>query len=158
MGWAQGKQRSGATPRDGAAGPAGRKQGRGIRALEGRRKRKGGTDARGPVAREKGGREGAARLEKEVAPTCGPKVAVRGRERGGARGKLGWLLDRAGPRGKEEEEGKEMGCQGKARAERSLGWVGLPFSSLSFASFLFLFYTQLFKQIYVNSNKFEFKP
>jgi hypothetical protein len=45
---------------------------------------------------------------------------------------------------KEGGEGKEMG-----RAERSK-WAAL--------SFLFLFYTQTFKQTHLNSNKFELKP
>jgi hypothetical protein len=43
-----------------------------------------------------------------------------------------------------EEEGKEVG-----RAERRK-WA-------AFSSFLFLFYTQTFKQNYLNSNKFEFR-
>jgi hypothetical protein len=115
--------------RDGAVGPAGRKQGRESRALEGRRKRKGGTDTRDHAAREKGGRKGAAQLGKEVAPTCGP-VWQRVRE-GEKRGDAG---PAEGGRGK-RPTGKKEGI-----------WaVGLLLSSSS--SFLFLSYTQAIQTI-----------
>jgi hypothetical protein len=59
----------------------------------------------------------------------------------------------------EREEERE---RGRARAEERGGvgpgcWVGLP--SLLSSSFLFFFsILKLFKQNYLNSNKFEFKP
>jgi hypothetical protein len=66
-------------------------------------------------------------------------LAKRERERT-LGGKLGWLLGRAGPRGKEGGEGKEVGCRGKGRAERGFGldWAAFLFSFLFFFPFYFL--------------------
>jgi hypothetical protein len=55
-------------------------------------------------------------------------------------------------RGKKE---RERGPAGKERTGGMLGcWAAAPFSSLLF----FLFYPQTIQTIYLNSNKFEFKP
>jgi hypothetical protein len=51
---------------------------------------------------------------------------------------------------KEPAQGEEGEKQAELRV--GLGWVGLPFSFLSFSSFLFLFYTQT-----IQTNLFEFK-
>jgi hypothetical protein len=93
----------------------------------------------------------------------------REKERGGAPG-LRELAGSAHAREKRERgvlglgiglgHGKERGERARERGrERGFGLVaGLLLSFLSFSPFLFLFYTQPFKQIYLNSNKFEFKP
>jgi hypothetical protein len=56
--------------------------------------------------------------------------------------------------------GKEEGARDGKGREELLGWArrgsGLPLSFPFLPSFFF--YTQTFKQHYLNSNKFEFKP
>jgi hypothetical protein len=115
-------------------------------------------------SRSGGGRKqgrGARRKGKEL--TGGSRLAERERERreGAARaGKLG----RQGPRGERKERQASGSAWARQKRERRgspreremvLGRVGLPFSLLSFSSFPT---HKLFKQFYLNPNKFEFKP
>jgi hypothetical protein len=63
---------------------------------------------------------------------------------------------RKGARGREKDLGRRWPTRGEdRRPERERKWVGLA----GLFSFPFLFSKlNLFKQIYLNSNKFEFKP
>jgi hypothetical protein len=65
----------------------------------------------------------------------------------------------AGLRGRTWARGKERAREGER--ESVLGWAereGLGWLLLFLFLLSFLFYTQTFKQHYLNSNKFEFKP
>jgi hypothetical protein len=66
-------------------------------------------------------------------------LAERERERT-LGGKLGWLLGRAGPRGKEGERERKWAAGGKGRAERGFGLdlAAFLFSFLFFFPFSFL--------------------
>jgi hypothetical protein len=121
-----------ATPNDGAAGPVGeRKQGRGAR-----RKGKELTGGSRLAKRERERREGAARVGK--LGRHGPRRERKERQASGS----AWAREKRERRGSPRER------------EMVLGRVGLPFSLLSFSSFPTL---KLFKQFYLNTNKFEFK-
>jgi hypothetical protein len=110
--------------------------------------------------REKGGRADARVGERRR--QAGPRwQRGRGEYTRGGRAEEGSGPGVVGPRGEERGEGSGLlgrgpaqGEEGKKQAELrdGLGWVELPFSFLSFSSFLFLFYTQT-----IQANLFEFK-
>jgi hypothetical protein len=108
------------------------------------------------------------RRGKEKKLTGGPRLAEKEKERG-ARGP-GWLCVREG-KGREggARAGKELGLGRGPRGEERrgarggkkrgvLGWVGLLLPFFPFLLFFFFSTLKPFKQIYLNSNKFEFKP
>jgi hypothetical protein len=128
-------------------------------------KGKEGADSPGPAVRERKGRKRRA-AGRKMAPTRGARMAEKERGRG-AREKLGWLLA-SRPTREGGEEGKEGGgpraALGRGKKEREREPAGkerkggmLGCCSLLFSSF-FLFYPQTIQTIYLNSNKFEFKP
>jgi hypothetical protein len=65
---------------------------------------------------------------------------------------------RGSPREKGEWAGVAHAGRGRGKGELGRARRGFGLLSLLPSPFLFLFYTQLFKQNYLNSNKFEFKP
>jgi hypothetical protein len=126
----------------------------------GKKERRGkeGADSLGPTIRERKEGAGAARTGKRGADRRARAISKRKREKALWMSWAGCWAGR-GPRG----EGRGAGLQERGRPKREegekqaelrdgLGWVGLPFSFLSFSSFLFLFYTQT-----IQTNLFEFK-
>jgi hypothetical protein len=94
---------------------------------------------------EEVGREEEERKGKEGAPTGGPWLSERGREKKRTRGLLAWARVAARPHGKERRGRKRSGPRGRgSRPKREEGEKGRPgcgwagFSSLFPFPFLFL--------------------
>jgi hypothetical protein len=123
--------------------------------------RRGGPKSRGSgggEGTEEVGREEEERKGKEGAPTGGPWLLERGREKKRTRGLLAWARVAAGLRGKERRGRKRSGPRGRgSRPKREEGEKGRPaavgLASLLFFLSLFYFFPDFQTQIYLNSDK-----
>jgi hypothetical protein len=110
------------------------------------------ADAWGRRGRER--REGERACERggKWRRHAGPGSSERKRDESAQRAGLA-----AGPGTAHAGRGKERGARGEREGEFGLGWAAFPFF-FPFLLFLFFSTLKLFKPIYLNSNKFEFKP